>query len=178
MAGKSTLGTGAQCRELRGMKVRFWGVRGSIPTPVTPDEMRRKIASVVQRIRPEDLQSPTTREQFLGSLPPWLFGTYGGNSACIEIRLDDNSCIILDGGSGIRALADSLAHELRPVTEFHIFITHFHYDHLQGFPFFRSGVQSSGQHYLLQPRKGIRRNSRKPYETALFPRDDARCDGE
>ncbi len=137
------------------MKVRFWGVRGSIPTPVTPDEMRRKIASVVQRIRPDDLRSPTTREQFLGSLPPWLFGTYGGNSACIEIRLDDNSCIILDGGSGIRALADSLAHELQPVTEFHIFITHFHYDHLQGFPFFAPAYNPAVSITFYSPVKGF-----------------------
>ncbi|MFW6312452.1 MAG: MBL fold metallo-hydrolase [Spirochaetota bacterium] len=137
------------------MKVRFWGVRGSIPAPVTPDEIRRKIASVVQRIRPEDLRSPTTREQFLASLPPWLFGTYGGNSACIEIRLDDNSCIILDGGSGIRALAESLAHELRPVTEFHIFITHFHYDHLQGFPFFAPAYNPAVSITFYSPVKGF-----------------------
>ena len=118
------------------MKVRFWGVRGSIPSPITPDEIRRKIASVVQRIRPEDLDSPLARERFLADLPPWLFGTYGGNSACIEVRLGDNSCIILDGGSGIRELAGSLTREMENITDFHIFITHFHYDHLQGLPFF------------------------------------------
>jgi len=137
------------------MKVRFWGVRGSIPSPITPDEIRRKIASVVQRIRPEDLRSPTTREQFLGSLPPWLFGTYGGNSACIEIRLDDNSCILLDGGSGIRAFAESLVHELRPVTEFHIFITHFHYDHLQGFPFFGPAYNPAVNITFYSPVRGF-----------------------
>jgi phosphoribosyl 1,2-cyclic phosphodiesterase len=118
------------------MKVRFWGVRGSIPTPVIPDEIRRKIASVVQRVRREDLESPTSRERFLANLPPWLFGTYGGNSACIEARLSDNSCIILDAGSGIRELANALTREMHPVTDFHVFITHFHYDHLQGLPFF------------------------------------------
>ncbi|MFP4377559.1 MAG: MBL fold metallo-hydrolase, partial [Spirochaetales bacterium] len=97
------------------MKVRFWGVRGSIPTPIHPDEVRGKIASVVQRVRPEDLATPTTRERFLANLPPWLFGTYGGNSACIEARLSDNSCIVLDAGSGIRELAASVSGELRPV---------------------------------------------------------------
>ena len=118
------------------MKVRFWGVRGSTPAPILPDEVRRKIASVVQRVRPEDLDSPTSRERFLANLPPWLFGTYGGNSACIEARLSDNSCIILDAGSGIRELANALSREVRPITNFHVFITHFHYDHLQGLPFF------------------------------------------
>ncbi len=118
------------------MRVRFWGVRGSVPAPLHPDKLRSKIAAVVQRVRPSDLESPTSREAFLASLPPWLFGTYGGNSACIEARLDDNTCIILDAGSGIRELACYLAKEPSPVREFHIFLTHFHYDHLQGLPFF------------------------------------------
>jgi phosphoribosyl 1,2-cyclic phosphodiesterase len=116
--------------------VRFWGVRGSIPTPTLPSQIRNKIASVVQRIRPSDLVSTASRERFLANLPPWLFGTYGGNSACIEARLSDNSCLILDGGSGIRELSTFILKEPKQVTEFHIFITHFHYDHLQGMPFF------------------------------------------
>ena len=37
------------------MKVKFWGVRGSIPSPLSPEQVRSKIASVVQRARPEDL---------------------------------------------------------------------------------------------------------------------------
>lgn len=118
------------------MRVKFYGVRGSIPAPLMPEQLRNKIASVVQRIRPSDLESTASRERFLANLPPWLFGTYGGNSACIEARLSDNSCIILDAGSGIRELSASLLKEPRQITEYHIFITHFHYDHLQGLPFF------------------------------------------
>ena len=89
-----------------------------------------------QRVRPSDLESTASRARFVANLPPWLFGTYGGNSACIEARLDDNNCIILDAGSGIRELASALMKEPRQLTDFHIFITHFHYDHLQGLPFF------------------------------------------
>ena len=137
------------------MKVTFWGVRGSIPSPILPDDVRRKIASVVQRIRPDDLESPTSRERFMANLPPWLFGTYGGNSACIEVRLRDNSCIILDGGSGIRELARSLGRELRPVTDFHIFITHFHYDHLQGLPFFAPAYNPAANITFYSPVKGF-----------------------
>ncbi|MFP4113177.1 MAG: MBL fold metallo-hydrolase [Spirochaetota bacterium] len=149
------------------MKVRFWGVRGSIPTPIHPDEVRGKIASVVQRVRPEDLATPTTRERFLANLPPWLFGTYGGNSACIEARLSDNSCIVLDAGSGIRELAASVSGELRPVKHFHIFITHFHYDHLQGLPFFAPAYDPSVTITFYSPIEGfeeiVRGHMRQPY---------------
>lgn len=80
------------------MKLRFWGVRGSIPVP-----------------------GPTTVR-------------YGGNTTCLEIRTDDNQLIIFDAGSGIFQLAQSLLREM-PLTA-HLFVTHTHWDHIQGLPFF------------------------------------------
>jgi phosphoribosyl 1,2-cyclic phosphodiesterase len=83
------------------MIVKFWGVRGSIPTP----ERRNS--------------------------------RYGGNTACIEVRLANGTLIILDCGSGLRALGKSLLREFatRPIQGY-VFLTHFHWDHIQGIPFF------------------------------------------
>ena len=80
------------------MKVRFWGVRGSIASP-GPKTVR-----------------------------------YGGNTTCIEIRTDNNELIILDAGTGIFPLSQTLLSEL-PVTA-NVLITHSHWDHIQGLPFF------------------------------------------
>lgn len=80
------------------MKVRFWGVRGSIPAP-GPHTFR-----------------------------------YGGNTTCIEVRSDDGSLIILDAGTGIFPLAQELLKQM-PVKA-NIFITHTHWDHIHGMPFF------------------------------------------
>jgi phosphoribosyl 1,2-cyclic phosphodiesterase len=61
---------------------------------------------------------------------------YGGNTACIEIRADDE-LIILDAGSGIRELGLALHKEFEPKPiEVSLLITHPHWDHIQGFPFF------------------------------------------
>ena len=80
------------------MKVRFWGVRGSIASP-GPKTVR-----------------------------------YGGNTTCIEIRTDNNELIILDAGTGIFPLSQTLLAEL-PVKA-NVLITHSHWDHIQGLPFF------------------------------------------
>ncbi len=80
------------------MKFRFWGVRGSIPSP-----------------------GPRTAR-------------YGGNTTCIEVRTDAGALIILDAGTGIFALAQDLLNRL-PVRA-NIFITHSHWDHIHGLPFF------------------------------------------
>lgn len=79
-------------------QLKFWGVRGSIPTP-----------------------GPTTIR-------------YGGNTSCLEIRFDDQ-LFILDAGSGIRALGNALLKEQQHIKG-HIFISHMHWDHIQGIPFF------------------------------------------
>ena len=59
---------------------------------------------------------------------------YGGNTTCIEIRTDSGELMIIDGGSGIRPLGLELLAQ-QPV-QCSVFITHTHWDHIQGLPFF------------------------------------------
>jgi phosphoribosyl 1,2-cyclic phosphodiesterase len=88
-------------RPLPHLTLRFWGTRGSIPSP--------------------------------GALTV----RYGGNTPCIEVRTADNWLIILDAGTGIRDLGRALLHEANgaPISG-DIYLTHAHWDHIQGLPFF------------------------------------------
>jgi phosphoribosyl 1,2-cyclic phosphodiesterase len=58
---------------------------------------------------------------------------FGGNTSCVEIRAA-RCRLIFDAGTGIRALSGSLAEEGRPL-DAHLFVSHYHWDHIQGFPF-------------------------------------------
>ncbi len=62
---------------------------------------------------------------------------YGGNTSCVEVRLANGTILIFDCGSGLRGLGKSLALEFGDTTIVgYIFLTHFHWDHIQGIPFF------------------------------------------
>jgi len=114
--------------------VRFWGVRGSIPTSITPQQIQKKITAVVQRITPADIASVDARERFIARLPKWLYGTVGGNTPCVQVVSNSGKNFILDAGSGIRGLGKSS--EKPEDKHYNLFFSHFHWDHIQGLPFF------------------------------------------
>ena len=71
-----------------------------------------------------------------GSLPSPGPNTvrYGGNTSCVEVRAGDR-VMIFDAGSGIRHLGDTLVRDGEVAAD--LFLSHFHWDHIQGLPFFR-----------------------------------------
>ena len=120
------------------MHVRFWGVRGSIPTPC-PENMK-----------------------------------YGGNTACVEVRLPSGEVCVLDGGTGVRPLGSALVAEMQgsPMS-LHFFLTHFHWDHIQGIPFF-SPLYSSTNHitfYAYPSAEQIQETLEGQMSTPYFPVD-------
>ncbi|MDR0320280.1 MAG: MBL fold metallo-hydrolase [Treponema sp.] len=138
------------------MKIHFWGVRGSIPTPVSPSRIKSKISAIVEQITPEDLATAESRERFLAGLPPWLFGTVGGNSPCVSVTFDDaDEMIVFDCGSGLRELGMAQVFEKRKTNHFHIFLSHFHWDHLQGLPFFGPAYNPTASIEFYSPVGGL-----------------------
>lgn len=151
------------------MKLRFWGVRGSSPVAIQPDIIRQKIVSVVNRIRPSDLESNETRFKFLTALPEWLYGTVGGNTPCLEVVLDETKSIIFDAGSGIVPFGDDWFKRPHKSKDIHIFFTHFHYDHIQGFPFFGPAYDPTVHLHFYSPVKNLEEMLRGQMRHPYFP---------
>jgi phosphoribosyl 1,2-cyclic phosphodiesterase len=100
-----------------------------------PSKVKSKISSTVQRISPRDLAGQEERELFLASLPDYIFSTVGGNTACVEVSTAESCRIILDAGTGIRELGIEMLSS-KDERDCHLFFSHFHWDHIQGLPFF------------------------------------------
>lgn len=61
---------------------------------------------------------------------------YGGNTVCVEVRLSDGTLLVLDAGTGIRELGKQLMTDPALHKPIHLFVTHPHFDHILGLPFF------------------------------------------
>ena len=71
---------------------------------------------------------------------------YGGNTSCVEVRLRDGTLIIIDAGSGIRPLGSVLG-----PTSATLLLTHYHWDHIQGLPFFFSAFSPQSSVLVYGP---------------------------
>lgn len=152
------------------MHIHFWGVRGSIPTPMSSLQIQSRIAAVVQRISEKDIVSVDAREKFLSFLPEWIFGTVGGNTSCIEIQNTQKDLLIFDAGSGLRELSLDLRQRAGFSSggkTFHIFFSHFHWDHIQGIPFFSQGFDPRNKIIFYSTRPDLEKilleQMRQPY---------------
>jgi phosphoribosyl 1,2-cyclic phosphodiesterase len=152
------------------MHIRFWGVRGSLPAPLLPEQIKSKISAIIERLTPIDIESPVARERFLASLPPWLFGTIGGNTPCISVQLDNfPGPIIFDAGSGLREMGNAMATEKPKPTRYHLFFSHFHWDHLQGYPFFNPAYNPAVHIDFYSPKADLETYLSAQMKNPYFP---------
>lgn len=99
------------------MRIKFWGVRGSTPTPQA-DNLR-----------------------------------YGGNTPCLEFRSDSGSLLIVDCGTGLRMLGKALMTEFgSKAIRAHVLLSHYHWDHIQGLPFFTPLYSEENQFHFYSYR--------------------------
>jgi phosphoribosyl 1,2-cyclic phosphodiesterase len=123
------------------MKVHFWGARGSLPASLPASMVREKLFRALKEAAPYRFKGDDEIERFIDErLPFSIRGTYGTNTSCMEIR-EGKEYVICDCGSGLRDFGNYFLGLMKSGKQvgpgvFHIFLSHLHWDHLQGFPFF------------------------------------------
>ncbi len=145
------------------MRVCFWGTRGSYPASFSVEELSA---------RPQH-PSMEGSAQLLGnglSLP----ATYGVHTSCVEIQPGDleHTHILCDAGTGIIEFIERLnpaSTASRVPHTFHIFLSHLHWDHIWGFPFFAVKVPPKSHIILHGHHEAIEGVFRKMFDTPVFP---------
>lgn len=119
------------------LKTVFWGTRGSLPASYNQQIVRSKIYKAIEASRGVKLDTEEEINEFIDNKLPFnVKSSYGTNTSCVEIRGGDGH-VLCDAGSGLRDYGNYIMKAgPKSHNHFHIFMSHLHWDHIQGFPFF------------------------------------------
>ncbi|MBL7136645.1 MAG: MBL fold metallo-hydrolase [Candidatus Marinimicrobia bacterium] len=152
------------------IKVQFYGVRGSIPSPPDNNEIKAKTFNLIKEASSKNLTDDESIREFLKNQPLYQNGVVGGNTSCIYL-LVNGLHIILDAGSGIRKLGEKLMKQEfgDGQDEAHLFLSHTHWDHIQGFPFFMPAYISGNSISIYGAHNGLEQRISNQQEDEYYP---------
>jgi len=150
--------------------VRFWGTRGSLPVALTSAGLRDKLRGVLRAARGQAIATDADVERLLGSLPFALAGTYGGHSACVQVDTGGADYVLCDMGSGLRPFGQAaMAQRAGKAQTFHIFMSHLHWDHIMGLPFFVPAFIPGNRVIVYGSHRELESALRRQQEPPSFP---------
>ena len=158
----------------RGGRIRIWGSRGSLPAPLGAAGVRAKVCEALAAARGRHFATPEAIADFVDrELPFTLNGTFGGNTSCVEIAAGGDEYVLCDMGTGAREFGNRVLaeHGVGKKHRFNVFLSHVHWDHIMGFPFFAPAyvpgnvIRLHGCHAVL--REAMQRQQSDP----CFPVD-------
>jgi ribonuclease BN (tRNA processing enzyme) len=156
------------------MEIKLWGVRGSIPTPLTNEQYTDKIEAILTQAIASKIKNKDQIGDFIESLPYDLRYLSGGNTTCATVTSNSGTQYIIDAGTGIRKLGMELMDGPcgKGQGNITIFITHNHWDHLQGLPFFIPSMVKGNNITFYSPysnqKEILERQQAAPFFPATF----------
>jgi phosphoribosyl 1,2-cyclic phosphodiesterase len=155
------------------MQIRFWGTRGSLPAPLTAADIRTKIAAALRAAHGVALDTPAAIDTFIAQLPFSVSGTFGGDSSCVEISDGEGHNLICDFGSGARRYGLEMLgrHGANKPQTYHVLMSHLHWDHIMGFPFFPPAYIPGNRILIHGCHPGLEAAFRRQHGAPSFPVD-------
>ncbi len=153
--------------------VRFWGTRGSLSAPLNDAAVRAKIRQALVAACERGLADPADIDLFIErELPFSVRGTFGGNTSCVEIGGGTGGDYLLcDLGTGVREFGNRVIAEhgaARPHC-FNVFLSHVHWDHIMGFPFFAPAYIPGNRIRIHGCHKSLREALLRQQSAPCFP---------
>ena len=152
------------------MQAHFWGTRGSLPVGPDGAEIRQKIRQALIKASGRRFDGAAAVERFIDAeLEFPLRDSYGGNSSCVEITGGDHYTVC-DMGSGLRRFGQEVMrrHGAGQPQIYNVFMSHLHWDHIMGFPFFPPAyvpgntIRIHGGHSVAVLEEAFRRQQSAP----------------
>ncbi len=150
--------------------IRFMGVRGSIPTPMTTSDITAKLEAALADVQPQHLVDESTRAAFIAGLPQHVRGSIGGNSSCVHVVVGEEH-LIFDAGTGIRVLGWDLMNGAfgKGQGQAHLILSHTHWDHIMGLPFFTPLYVPGNRFTIAGCHKDLRNRLKGQQQFQYFP---------
>lgn len=117
------------------LRVHFWGTRGSVPSGGGVDVLREKLVRALRLADGRRFASDAEAVAFVREAVPFsVGGAYGVNTSCVSVAAPGAAPLLLDAGTGLREAG--IARVAAGHKEQHLLLSHLHWDHIQGFPFY------------------------------------------
>ena len=158
------------------MIVRFWGTRGSIPVGLGSSAVKDKLVTALLHAAGRTFDTPDKARRFVDEeLDFAVSHTFGGESSCVEIDTGSGEYVLCDLGSGARVFGNHvLAAGLDAGRTFHVFMSHLHWDHIMGFPFFMPAYLPGNRIHVYGCHATMEEALRRQNSAPCFPVDFSR----
>jgi phosphoribosyl 1,2-cyclic phosphodiesterase len=152
-------------------RIRFWGTRGSLPVSLTAPIVRHKIIDALRGASGRTFASDDEIAAYVDALPFSVSGTFGGHSACVEIVTGGPDYVICDLGSGLRPFGQAAIARHGPASPqtYHVFVSHLHWDHIMGLPFFGPAYIPGNRIVFYGAHRELEAALRRQMEPPSFP---------
>lgn len=154
------------------LHLKFWGTRGSIPRPQPAAKVHHRIRAILNAACPRDLATPADVDAFIsggcrGALPT----IYGGDTPCVQMYEEGGPSILVDFGTGAREYAAHIMRTAGPVSPepYHVLMSHFHWDHIMGFPFFMPAYIPGNTIHIYSCHENVEAAFRRQHGAPSFP---------
>jgi phosphoribosyl 1,2-cyclic phosphodiesterase len=152
--------------------VKFWGTRGSIPVALDSATIRGKLTRAIVAAAGKGLDTQEKARAWVeNQLEFSVSHTFGGNSACVQLDAGDKEYVLCDLGSGVRVFGNHVVARdgASKPNVYHVFVSHLHWDHIMGFPFFAPAYVPGNTVRIYGCHKELESALRRQQDAPCFP---------
>jgi phosphoribosyl 1,2-cyclic phosphodiesterase len=152
------------------LRVKFWGTRGSLPVALDSRALRDRLTRVLVAASGADTSTPERAQSWIdgSDLEFSLSHTFGGDSPCVQLDAGGDEYLLCDLGTGVRRFGTQVL-ERGKTHVFHVLMSHLHWDHIMGFPFFAPAYIPGNRILIYGCHEELEQAFRRQHAAPSFP---------